>query len=107
MMADCIVSDAKVKDYLLNPNHPDGAAKERFFTAHGFERIHHITLAESLVEHFRIHGVARSTPRPPWGVLLTVIGPLRTPSGKTPDVTSGWIRAVDSSVAIFVTAYPT
>ena len=107
MSANCIVPDAKVRDYLLNPNHPYGASKARFFISLGFERSRHDLLADALAEHFDVHQIARSTPRPPWGSLLTVTGSLTTPSGKTPDVTSGWIRRSEASVPVLVTAYPT
>ncbi|MEO8494603.1 MAG: DUF6883 domain-containing protein [Planctomycetota bacterium] len=48
-----VVSREKVVGYLLNPAHPDGAGKAKFFTAQGFRVEHWETLAEAL------RGVAR------------------------------------------------
>ena len=55
-----IVEREKISDYLLNPLHRYGAAKERFFTAFGFRADYWQTLAEALREHGRTHQIVRA-----------------------------------------------
>ena len=106
MNAACIVPDAKVRDYLLNADHPDGAPKAKFFASQGFEKAKPEVLLASLYDHFVRFGPGRAEPRPPWGTRFVVIGPLRTPSGKSPDVLTVWFSSDVHPIPTFVTAYP-
>lgn len=54
---NAIVEPSKVLDYLLNPTHPYGASKARFFTAFGFCLDHWELLAEALSAHGCRHEV--------------------------------------------------
>ena len=43
------IDPAKVRDYLLAPDHPDGASKARFFAALGFARARWPLLRDALL----------------------------------------------------------
>lgn len=51
-MTDCIIEDAKVRDYLLNFDSKDGQAKARFFIAGGFSRDDPAPFVAALKRHF-------------------------------------------------------
>ena len=89
------VSEAKVVDYLLNPSHPDGASKGRFFAALGFERGDWRTLADALVRLVAENDVAKQAVSP-YGEKFIVDGAVRTV----------WIIDTGADVARLVSAYP-
>jgi hypothetical protein len=101
----CSVPVGKVRDYLLNADHPDGGPKSTFFTSHGFERADHTKLAEALVRHFEDNGPSESIDTP-FGRKYSVHGRLRTPDGRQPMIRSVWIVLSEETVATFVTAVP-
>ncbi|HVH78069.1 MAG TPA: hypothetical protein VM782_01655 [Stellaceae bacterium] len=100
------LDDAKVSDYLLNPNHsPQAAGKEKFFTAHGFSRAAVDQLKRALLDHARRNQIS--------GALTTAFGEkyevscqLTTPDGRNPCVISVWIVEPPDLNPRFVTAYP-
>ncbi len=46
-----VVEEAKIVEYLLNPTHPWGASKARFFTHFGFRADAWQVMAVALLEH--------------------------------------------------------
>ena len=99
-----IVPYPKVANYLLNPLHPKGESKARFFMLQGFSRERWEELAKALQEHARNHPVVR-TEITEYGTLYVVEGALRTPSSKRPLVRSVWIKNTENPPHL-VTAYP-
>lgn len=99
------VAHAKVVDYLLNPQHPEGASKAAFFTSLGFEAQGWETLANALryiaqvndvVSHFEtIHGTK-----------YIIEGELRGPRGDRAFVRTVWIVDEGETTPRLVTAYP-
>ncbi len=101
-----IVSEEKITGYLLNPQHPDGAGKAKFFEAMGFSRDDWRVLAEALrrlAETTEVAGSVESA----HGWKYIVEGPLATPSGRTPAVRSVWIVDQGTTAPRLITAYPT
>lgn len=97
------IARLKVTHYLLDPEHPKGGSKERFFAAFGFKRSAPDVLAYALLDHAatgRVSGVTDDQR----GWIYEVTGPLTTPDGRDPEVVSVWIVR-HFGAAEFVTAY--
>jgi hypothetical protein len=75
-----LVSEEKITGYLLNPQHPAGAGKAKFFTAMGFSRADWRVLAVALLRLPETVEVAQSV-ESAHGWKYIVDGPLETPSG--------------------------
>jgi len=98
------VDPAKVRDYLLSPEHPIGRAKARFFTALGFRRAEWPALQAALLAHGR-HGDAAPVPSP-YGRKFAVHGILEAPGGRQAAVVTVWIVLEGQESPRLVTAYP-
>ena len=99
------VDEEKVTGYLLNPDHPRGASKARFFVQFGFARHQWEALAEAMKSHARSNHVAQVV-ESEFGTRYTVIGPLSTPSGRKPIVATVWVIGTGTKNPRLVTAYP-
>jgi hypothetical protein len=99
------VDRAKVVEYLLSHDHPDGAPKARFFEACGFSADDWEALAVALKRHGRENPVT-NTVVTPFGTRYIVEGRLRTPLRREPSVRTVWIEETGSSALRLVTAYP-
>lgn len=102
--AEYSISFAKIRDYLLNPDHLDGGPKAAFFLGQGFSANRAHELADALADHAMLS---------PWheaetmyGAKFTFEGPMNTPCGKTPTVRSVWMEYQLGGPANLVTAYP-
>ncbi len=100
-----LVERDKVRDYLLNPTHPDGFGKADFFTAMGFRRETWQVLADALRQ------VATDSPMTKsmtsiHGHKYIVDGLLQTPSGRTAMVRTIWIVDAGRETPRLVMAYP-
>ena len=99
------VDREKLTEYLLCPEHPDGAGKAAFFRHFGFNREQWPALAEALRQH-GVSNPVRQTVESAYGRRYTVSGPLETPSGRTPLVVSVWIIERGWTAPRLITAYP-
>jgi hypothetical protein len=99
-----IVADAKLVDYLLDPSHPRGRGKARFFLDLGFQeerpeglRAALLTLAQTsdmvAVEH-------------PYGTKYVGDGEVRAPNGSLVRLRTVWLLDGNRPPPRFVTAYP-
>ena len=102
---NAIVEREKILDYLLNPVHRYGAAKERFFTAFGFRAEAWEILAEALREHGRKNGIVRAY-ETGFGPRFIVEGVLNTPTGRRPHVRTVWQFDHGAIAPRLITAYP-
>lgn len=102
-----VVEQKKLKEYLLNFGHDDGAPKARFFLTLGYGESTWRDLAETLREHAARNEVFQ-TVESSFGKKYIVKGPIRTFDGfiREPGIFSVWIVERDSSEARLVTAYP-
>lgn len=87
------IAPNKVQDYLLNPDHPIGGAKARFFIGIGYSREHYQQLIADLIQHGYSGTVTEENPSP-YGAKFVVDGPLLAPNGRaisTPNRVDGTI----------------
>lgn len=96
---------AKVTDYLLNPLHPVGAAKAKFFLGLGFARDAPKVLRSALLAHPETNDVLRQTAAGS-AVKFVVQCALSTPDGRNPCIRSVWMRSPDEDGPRLITAYP-
>src|SRR5688572_15851317 len=95
----------KIFEYLLNANHPYGAAKARFFIEFGFRVEEWETMAKALREHGERNAVARMKPTS-FGPRYEVEGELCAPDGRRPRIKTVW-QHDDGEIALrLITAYP-
>jgi hypothetical protein len=100
-----IVDLAKVAGYLLSSSHPIGKAKAVFFNRFGFREDAPDELVLALLDHVLIHSVANSV-MTPYGVKYRVDGPLASPDGRNPRISSAWIVLPGELAPRFITAFP-
>lgn len=98
------VEDTKVRDYLLNLEHPDGGAKAIWFHSLGYARDGWRLLAEDLI------AIARNcdnfeTETSKFGIKYKVTGSVGRPNHRPGKVLTVWIVEDDDPPRL-VTAYP-
>lgn len=95
----------KLHGYLLNPTHPVGRFKARFFAALGYSADDWQTLEADLrIQH--LSQPAQLEPPEPHGQPWTIRAILIGPNGQSAGVVSVWIVLTNTDVPRFVTAYP-
>jgi hypothetical protein len=95
----------KLHGYLLNPTHPVGRFKARFFAALGYVANDWQTLEADLrIQH--LSQPAKPGAAEPHGQPWTIRAILVGPNGQSACVVSVWIFRLNSDVPRFVTAYP-
>ncbi len=100
-----LVAQEKIIDYLLNPTHAIGGAKEKFFSAFGFDRSDVDTFRAALLQHAVIREVQKEL-RTPYGTKYKLICAIETPDKRNPCIVTVWIIDRGSDVPKLVTAYP-
>ena len=99
------VDPAKIRDYLLSPEHPVGRGKARFFGALGFRRAEWPALQAALVELAR-DGAVTVGDATPFGQKYRVGGMMQGPNGRVAAVETAWIVLAGEDFPRLVTAYP-
>ena len=105
------VERAKVADYLLDPNHPDGGSKADFFSRFGDTRKRWEVLADALREHALAHEVVMVVASA-HGARYQIDGEMDAPDGRKPRIRSVWIIDIKPSNELekgtprLITAYP-
>ena len=99
------ISPAKVRDYLLNPEHAVGRPKARFFTSLGFTRESWASLHAALLAHAAVGEAQVLTPGP-FGQKYLIRGNILGPNGVSAPVVAVWILPDLETGPRFVTAYP-
>lgn len=101
---EATVAPEKVRDYLLNPEHPDGGSKAAWFQSLGYARDRWQELASDLLalgatcEQF-------ATVHTPFGVKYVVKGQIGRGPHRSASVLAVWIVEVDRPPRL-VSAYP-
>ncbi len=98
------VAPAKVRDYLLNPNHPVGGAKARFFLGIGYSRLHYEHLLTDLIGHGH-SGLVTETKDSLYGVKFVVDGPLMAPNGRAYPLRTVWMEQTPGTLVLLITAH--
>lgn len=99
------VEESKVLEYLLNPAHPDGASKARFFLARGFAPNAWQTMRDAMIAQGRVNRVTKVT-ETRWGSRYQVDCHCPTPDGSNPCIRSVWEIGNDGPCPRLLTAYP-
>lgn len=100
------ISERKVRDYLLSPNHLTGRSKEAFFRFCGFERKNWRILAAALRFHAQENPIHRIEENE-YGLKAIIEGPLISPLGKIVMIRSVWfLENENDRCPRLVTAYP-
>lgn len=99
------VEDSKIREYLLNPQHPDGGSKAMFFLRAGFGPEQDGEFRELLLEHATRHQVSK-TEQTRFGTKYIIDGPAEAPGHFLFHLRTVWIAAVGSGHPKLVTAYP-
>lgn len=102
---DALVEQAKITEYLLAPEHPDGWSKAAYFARFGFRRENWEEFADALRRHGRRHPVSKHL-ESVYGTRYLVDGELETPNGRRPRVRTVWIVEKGATVPRLVTVYP-
>jgi filamentous hemagglutinin len=102
--ADATLDDLKITGYLLDPRHPIGAAKKRFFTAFGFSLASWQVFKAALLAH-PIRNLVVAQYHNAWGTKYEIHCSLATPDQRNPCIVSVWIVEQGYNPR-FVTAYP-
>jgi hypothetical protein len=100
-----IVEDAKVRDYLLSPDHPIGRFKARVFSAVGYRHENWQRLRDDLVALAAVVD-AELVPTSQVGQRWVASGQLRGPAGIPLPVVTVWLIPSEGSSPRLITAYP-
>ena len=100
-----VVADAKLTDYLLNPVHPSGGPKARFLISFGFASDRMEVARAALLEHARMHEVT-AVVQDAFGTIFEVSGPLSSPDGRNPVVTTVWMLDTGAIAPRLITMLP-
>lgn len=99
-----IVERRKVVEYLLNPEHDQGASKADFFSRFGFSADCWQDLALAIVGH-AVKNPATLDTIGQYGEEWVVVGPLTCPDGREPVVKSIWQLSSRLGIPRLITAY--
>lgn len=99
------VDRAKIVEYLLNREHPDGRSKAAFFEPFGFRVEEWEILAEALRSHGRTQRVV-DVVESSYGTRYIVEGELATPDGRKPFIRTVWTVEASNAPPRLITAYP-
>jgi hypothetical protein len=102
---EVVVSERKVRNYLLSSTHPVGRYKAAWLISLGFSAATWRKLVESLENHAAACELAADE-RSAFGIRYVLEGPLMTPDGRNPPARSVWFIEEGSDRLRFVTLYP-
>jgi hypothetical protein len=102
---NAIIAPAKLRDYLLSEQHPDGRSKARYLAGLGYRRVEWPRLVRDLREQI-LPLEARPVRNSPWGTKYEILGVLRGPNGRTAWIRSIWIVLRNETRPRLVTLTP-
>jgi hypothetical protein len=97
------IATAKLERYLLNPDHPEGGPKAKFFIGYGFSPERPDELRAALLAHVLLEHAAIEIR--PGAVHYAVTGPMPMPDGRSPRVRSVWRIVEGDAAPRLVTAF--
>jgi Domain of unknown function (DUF6883) len=104
-VANAILDDRKITQYLLSTTHPTGASKAKFFISFGFSPGNWAELKSALLHHPQNNPVTNQVISP-FGQKFEVSCSLVAPDGRNPCIISVWIIEPPDPNPRFITAYP-
>lgn len=99
------VDDLKITDYLLNPYHKCGSAKEKYFRKYGFSLKDIEVFRSALINHAVNQNVAKQITSE-YGEKYVLICEIETPDKRNPCITSIWIINYGEEYPRLISAYP-
>lgn len=100
-----VIPTAKLRDYLLSPEHPTGRFKASFFASLGYTKDDWATLEADLrSQHLPLDAEEGEVSK--YGRKFIMRGPLRGPFGSIATVVSLWVIRSGEEFPRFITAYP-
>jgi hypothetical protein len=99
-----VIDDAKIRDYLLSPEHRVGSSKAKFFARLGYEQPAWPVLQAALARF--AHEEAVLSDRIPFEQKYLVPGTIHGPAGQVANIVVVWIILDGEQFPRFVTAYP-
>jgi hypothetical protein len=100
-----VVPRAKIVGYLLNPQHPDGSSKAKFFESLGFKVEEWQVLAGTLQQIALSYPVVKNV-ESSHGQKYFIDGAITSPNGGSAQVRTVWIVDQGEDIPRLVTAYP-
>ncbi len=100
-----IISELKIRGYLLSVSHPYGRHKAAFFERFGFKADGWEIMASALRAHAEQYELV-SMEDTEFGSRYTVEGPLKAPDGRAPTVRVVWFIERGDDRPRLITAYP-
>jgi hypothetical protein len=85
-----VIEPAKLREYLLSLDHPDGRGKARYLALLGYTREHWEQLARDLRQQI-LPLDAQPAGESRWGVKYEILGLLRGPNGRAAGIRTIWI----------------
>src|SRR4051812_44515632 len=100
-----IVAPEKLRDYLLNPQHRRGAGKARLLMTFGYRAENWQQLESDLrAQHLNLDVATVSDNE--YGRRFEIIGPIRTPTGRSVIFVSIWQIDIGTNDPRLITMYP-
>lgn len=99
-----VVAREKITGYLLSFTNPRGRPKAYFFTRFGFDANHWEEIVDALLLHCQ-HNEVVEIKAADFGIQYAIIGPIRTPDGREPNVRSIWQIDYGNNYPRFISAY--
>lgn len=98
------VEESKIRDYLLNTEHKDGANKAIFFIQQGYSIKHLDIFIKDLVNHAQRCNLIK-TEETYFGMKYIIEGVIMSPKGNKIGIRTVWIVENDKKTPILITAY--
>lgn len=99
------IADAKLYNYLLNPNHPEGKSKARFYELIGYTPANGEQLRADLLTLACFGSVVNELPNR-IGRKYVVVGVVNAPNGKPYHLLTVWAVEPPDNDPRLITAYP-
>ena len=100
-----VIPERKLTAYLLDPYHPVGGSKAKFFLGLGFSQEKWTDLSEKLLLHLAENEVSRVEANK-HGTKYITDGRFEMPNRKALNLRTAWFIRNGESFPVFVTAYP-
>lgn len=99
------INPAKVRDYLLSPEHPIGRSKAEIFRGMGYSRDNWQQLSADLLKLAQ-NGEAEPQEATEYGQKYAVDGFLQGPRPRVMNTRTAWIILLEEDFPRFLTAFP-
>lgn len=99
-----VISEQKIRDYLVSPSHSIGRFKARIFNELGFYQHNWLLFQSELMT--LLANPAHEGESTEYGTKYVIRGIIIGPSGKSLSIVTAWIIRAEEDFPRFITAYP-